>query len=107
MLHHGLDAIPAGSLVLHSCDNPACCNPRHLSLGDHSANMRDRNCKGRQARGTRHAAARLTADKVIELRKAGLKGLALGRWARLNGVTVATAYHAKVGLTWKHVEGLS
>lgn len=107
MLHHNVDAIPAGLLVMHSCDNRSCCNPRHLSLGDHAANMRDRNVKGRQARGAGHAAARLTPEKVLELRKANPSGLALGRWARIHRVSTATAYHAKVGLTWKHVGGLS
>jgi hypothetical protein len=28
-------------MVLHSCDNLICCNPHHLSWGDHQANMND------------------------------------------------------------------
>ncbi len=39
--------IPEGMLVLHTCDNPACCNPEHLKLGTQGENMRDRIKRGR------------------------------------------------------------
>ena len=32
-------AIPDGLYVLHSCDNPPCCNPKHLSVGTQMDNV--------------------------------------------------------------------
>lgn len=39
-LRHGED--PGEMLVLHKCNNPACCNPDHLALGDDMDNSMDR-----------------------------------------------------------------
>lgn len=33
--------IPADMMICHHCDNPPCCNPRHLYLGTRATNMRD------------------------------------------------------------------
>jgi len=39
--------IPSDMNVLHSCDNPPCCNPEHLFLGTQLDNVRDMISKGR------------------------------------------------------------
>jgi hypothetical protein len=39
--------IPEGKNVLHTCDNPPCCNPKHLFLGGQQENIDDMIAKGR------------------------------------------------------------
>jgi hypothetical protein len=63
-----------GKDVLHNCDNPGCVNPLHLFLGDQRSNNRDRNRKGRQARGERSGSAKLTRKQVREIRERYARG---------------------------------
>jgi hypothetical protein len=46
--------IPRGLVIMHSCDNPPCVNPDHLSLGTRLENNRDAAHKGRTPSGSRH-----------------------------------------------------
>lgn len=54
--------------VLHRCDNPPCCNPKHLFLGTNADNVADKVAKGRQSRGEAHSIA---IKRAAALRKAG------------------------------------
>lgn len=45
------NSTPPTALVLHSCDNPPCCNPEHLRDGTHADNMGDKMSRNRQAKG--------------------------------------------------------
>lgn len=60
-------------VACHSCDNPPCCNPRHLFAGGAQANVDDKIAKGRAvygvSRGERNGFAKLTADQVAEIRR--------------------------------------
>lgn len=67
--------IPPGQLVLHRCDNPPCCNPAHLFLGDQLANVQDAVAKGRmvfgQSPGRPRGAGRVSAEEVRAIREDG------------------------------------
>lgn len=65
-LHVG--PIPLGVCVLHKCDTPACVNPDHLRLGSKTENAKDRDSRGRMARGERNGRAKVTEADVLAIR---------------------------------------
>ena len=71
--------MPKGLCVCHRCDNPPCCNPKHLFLCTHADNMADMARKGRSAHGERHRNAKLTVEQVLEIRRCYAQGAMLQR----------------------------
>lgn len=61
--------IPEGLLVMHSCDNRLCCNPKHLRLGTIADNNYDAYLKGRVARGEKSGRAKLKEKQVTQIRQ--------------------------------------
>jgi len=61
--------IPKGKIVMHKCDNPACCNPHHLRLGTQQDNVTDMINKNRQCKGENVQNSKLTKIKVDRIRK--------------------------------------
>lgn len=55
--------------VCHKCDNPSCVNPKHLFLGTQIDNLKDRDNKGRTARGTTQHSSKLTVEDIKTIRR--------------------------------------
>lgn len=88
--------IPDGENALHSCDNPPCCNPAHLSAGTQSKNAKDAFRRGRR-RGPR---AKLTPTDVAAIRADPRSAAEL---MRAYGVTATCISHIRTRTTWKRV----
>lgn len=52
-----------GMVVMHSCDNPSCCNPAHLMIATQRDNVVDMDRKGR---GRRRPGPRTVSDQTVE-----------------------------------------
>jgi hypothetical protein len=101
-LHFG--PIPEGMKVLHKCDNPPCCNPKHLLLGSTQDNVKDRCSKGRSVKGESVWCAKINAEQVREIRRRAALGENQHDLAKEFNTTQANISCIFCGKTWKHVQ---
>jgi hypothetical protein len=92
-----------GMVIMHTCDNPACCNPTHLQLGRQRDNVHDMVNKNRMnaKRGTANYRALLTEDQVRAIRVDPRSERAV---AAAYGVTKGCIGNVLRGRTWAHVK---
>lgn len=89
-----------GLEVCHRCDNPRCCNPKHLFVGTRLDNNDDKVAKKRHPLGARNGCAKLTEDDVRSIRS--IKGKKTqAEIAALFGVTKSTVNNIYYGPNWK------
>jgi hypothetical protein len=93
--------IPKGMHVLHTCDTPACGNPRHLFIGTALDNCRDACKKKRNAFGERHGHAKLTNQQVFEIRKDAHSTREI---AKKYNVSYSLITGIKNNKRWRHVK---
>lgn len=92
--------IPAGMHVCHACDNPLCCNPRHLWLGTDADNQRDRVRKGRQGGKTKLTPRDVAAIKA----EREATGASCGYLAEKYGLESSTVVRILNGESWSPIE---
>lgn len=102
--------LPPGAVLLHSCDNPACCNPHHLSVGTQTDNMRDCIAKGRgwpvkrYQRGESNCRSKLTESDVSEIRRICAEGkTSHSELAERFGVSRSLIGFIVSGKVWTHL----
>lgn len=99
--------VPDGACVLHRCDTPACLNPEHLFLGTKADNVHDMDQKGRRKnnppRGERASHAKLTEDKVREIRRRAATGESSSGLAAEFGVDPSMIWLINTRRSWRHV----
>ncbi|HJQ29838.1 MAG TPA: HNH endonuclease [Rubrobacter sp.] len=104
VLKHG--ALEQDACVLHTCDNPPCCNPSHLRVGTQTTNILERDLRGRHnpVTGERVGTSVLTEGAVRSMRAAYANGgVSLRELADQHGVTYQTVQAVVHRRTWKEV----
>lgn len=109
-LYTGVDPYPFS--VLHSCDNPRCCNGNHLRVGTQADNGKDMKDRGRTTKGrtlpcvsgSKNPSAKLTELQVREIKSgySARRGVRAAL-ARQYGVTWTVIDIIVKGRGWKHV----
>lgn len=101
--------IKPGNLILHSCDNPRCVNPDHLSEGSHQQNSDDAKSKGRlkilseMRLGSRNRFSKLNESIVSDIKmrlRDGAKGVDLSAEYSISRAVIS---EIKTGKLWRHV----
>jgi hypothetical protein len=99
--HHGRK-LGIDEVVRHSCDNPRCCNPKHLLLGSQIDNVADRVERDRSAKGALNGRAKLTATKARAIYASRKMRTDL---AAQFGIDESTVRDIKSGKTWAWATG--
>jgi hypothetical protein len=95
--------IPKGNFqIMHSCDNPGCVNPAHLSLGTQRLNSDDMVAKNRASRN-QFRSSKLTVDQVGKIKWMISKRISDQKIGDQFGVHRSTIYLIRSGIHWENI----
>lgn len=92
--------------VCHTCNNPSCCNPKHLYAGTQRDNMSQCVIDDRHepSRGENSGNAKLTESDVREIRMLRTEGRLLREIADEFGISDSHVSHLYSGRRWAHLK---
>jgi hypothetical protein len=93
--------------LLHTCDNPSCCNPKHLFVGTHADNMADKVAKGRSPdfSGDKGPRAKLSMTQAREARELRKNGASVKDLAKQFGLSLPSMKTLLSGKSYKEENG--
>lgn len=98
-----LGSLDNAETARHHCDNPPCCNPKHLEPGSQLQNVCDRNGRARTAVGTQTRSGKLTDDDVVLIRLREYSGESCRKIAEDFPINEEAVRRVIVGNTYRHV----
>lgn len=91
--------LETGEVVMHTCDNPGCVNPKHLRGGSQKENVSDCARKGRRA-------PQLSDSSVIAIYRLLELGMPPANIARVYDVSPSTIKAVKSGVNFSRLHHL-
>ena len=96
--------LPDNIYACHTCDNPPCCNPKHLVPGTQEDNMMDCVRKGRSTRGGRNRHSVLyDLDVLLIWYWYGSRRFTQSQLYKGFGVSPSTIHNIVRDKTWTHL----
>lgn len=95
--------LPSDLFVLHSCDNPSCISPFHLSLGTQLENMQQAKQRNRMALGAKCASTKLLESEVMEIKSLLREKVSQAEIAKRFNVTPSTISLINSGKNWAYI----
>jgi hypothetical protein len=96
--------IPDSIFAMHTCDNPSCCNPNHIELGDCKQNTKDAIARGLlvTAKGEKHGRSKLSEKQAKQI-IAMLHTTTIKDISQQFSMSERAIQDIKYGVRWKHL----